>query len=115
MFISVINFIFTLINVIIYDMKITTDEVKHLANLSNIFLSESEVENLRGDLEKIVNYIELLNELDTESVEPTYSVSNNVNVWREDEIDNYGVGRDELLALARENVLNDQVKVPKVL
>ena len=96
-------------------MNITKDEVKHLAKLSNISLSESEVENLRGDLENIVNYIKQLDELDTENVEPTYSVSENQNIWREDEIDNYGVGKEELLALAGENVEAGQVKVPKVL
>ena len=96
-------------------MNITKDEVKHLAKLSNISLSESEVENLRGDLENIVNYIKQLDELDTENVEPTYSVSENQNIWREDEIDNYGVGKEELLALAGENIEVGQVKVPKVL
>lgn len=96
-------------------MNITKDEVKHLAKLSSISLNESEVENLRGDLENIVNYINQLNELDTENVEPTYSVSENQNIWREDEIDNYGVGKEELLALAGENIEAGQVKVPKVL
>ena len=96
-------------------MNITKDEVKHLAKLSNISLNESEVENLRGDLENIVNYIKQLDELDTENVEPTYSVSENQNIWREDEIDNYGVEKEELLALAGENIEAGQVKVPKVL
>ncbi len=96
-------------------MNITKDEVKHLAKLSSISLNESEVENLRGDLENIVNYIKQLDELDTENVEPTYSVSENQNIWREDEIDNYGVGKEELLALAGENIEAGQVKVPKVL
>ena len=96
-------------------MNITKDEVKHLAKLSSISLNESEVENLRGDLENIVNYIKQLDELDTENVEPTYSVSENQNIWREDEIDNYGVGKEELLALAGENIEVGQVKVPKVL
>ena len=96
-------------------MNITKDEVKHLAKLSSISLSESEVENLRGDLENIVNYIKQLDELNTENVEPTYSVSENQNIWREDEIDNYGVGKEELLALAGENIEAGQVKVPKVL
>lgn len=96
-------------------MNITKDEVKHLAKLSNISLDESEVENLRGDLENIVNYIKQLDELDTENVEPTYSVSENQNIWREDEIDNYGVEKEELLALAGENIEAGQVKVPKVL
>lgn len=96
-------------------MNITKDEVKHLAKLSNISLGEGEVESLRGDLENIVNYIKQLDELDTENVEPTYQVSENQNIWRLDEVDNYGVNKDELLKLAGQNVENGQIKVPKVL
>lgn len=96
-------------------MNITKDEVKHLAKLSNISLGEGEVESLRGDLENIVNYIKQLDELDTDSVEPTYQVSENQNIWRLDEVDNYGVNKDELLKLAGQNVENGQIKVPKVL
>lgn len=96
-------------------MSITTDEVKHLADLSSISLSDQETANLQGDLENIIKYIEQLSELNTDGVEPTYSVSENQNVWFEDKIDNYGVGKDELLALAGKNVADGQVKVPKVL
>ncbi|MDO4872164.1 MAG: Asp-tRNA(Asn)/Glu-tRNA(Gln) amidotransferase subunit GatC [bacterium] len=95
--------------------KISKDEVKHLAKLSNISLSEDEAASLQGDLANIVAYIEQLDELNTDGVEPTYSVSKNQNVWREDEIDDYGVGKVELLALAGENMQDGQVKVPKVL
>ena len=95
--------------------KISKDEVKHLAELSSISLSEEEISNLQTDLGNIVEYIEQLGELNTDGVEPTYSVSKNQNVWREDKIDDYGVKRDELLKLAGVNVEDNQVKVPKVL
>ena len=95
--------------------KISKDEVKHLAELSSISLSEEEISNLQTDLGNIVEYIEQLSELNTDGVEPTYSVSKNQNIWREDKIDDYGVKRDKLLKLAGENVEDSQVKVPKVL
>lgn len=95
--------------------KISKDEVKHLAELSSISLSEEEISNLQTDLGNIVEYIEQLSGLNTDGVEPTYSVSKNQNVWREDEINDYGVKRDELLKLAGKNVEDNQVKVPKVL
>ena len=95
--------------------RISKDEVKHLAELSSISLSEEEISNLQTDLGKSVEYIEQLSELNTDDVEPTYSVSKNQNVWREDEINDYGVKRDELLKLAGKNVEDNQVKVPKVL
>ena len=96
-------------------MKISKDEVKHLAELSNISLSDEDMESLRHDLANILGYIEQLSELDTTGVDPTYQVSANQNTWREDEIDNYGVERDQLLALAGANQAENQIKVLKVL
>ena len=98
-----------------YMEKISKEEVRHLAELSSISLSDDEVSNLQTDLGNIVEYIEQLSELNTDGVEPTYSVSKNQNVWREDEINDYGVKRAELLKLAGDNVEDNQVKVPKVL
>jgi aspartyl/glutamyl-tRNA(asn/gln) amidotransferase, C subunit len=71
------------------------------------------VDGLRQDVEKIVEYINQLGELDTSGVEPTYQVTGLENVWREDEVQS-GISRDELLELAPEKQ-NNQVKVPQVL
>ena len=95
--------------------KISKEEVRHLAEPSSISLSDDEVSNVQTDLGDIVEYIEQLSGLNTDGVEPTYSVSKNQNVWREDEINDYGVKRAELLKLAGDNVEDNQVKVPKVL
>lgn len=93
---------------------ITTDDVHHLAQLSSLQLSDSEVENLRADLENIINYINQLNEVDTSGVEPTYQVTGLENVWRGDEIDAGSVTPEQLLDLAAEQS-GHCVKVPKVL
>ena len=93
---------------------ITTDDVRHLAQLSNLQLADDEVDNLRGDLENILGYIEQLGELDTTGVEPTYQVTGLENVWRDDEVQDAGVSREQLLELAPEQADNS-VKVPKVL
>ena len=93
---------------------ITTDDVRHLADLSSLQMSDAEIESLRADIENIVNYVNQLDELDTDSVEPTYQVTRLQNIWRSDEIDAGGVSRQQLLALAAEQ--NDNcIKVPKVL
>ena len=92
---------------------ITINDVQRLASLSSMHLSDSEVQALQGDLERIIKYIEQLGELDTTGVEPTYQVTGLENVWRDDEVVS-DVGRDALLALAPDQQ-NDQVKVPKVL
>ena len=73
-----------------------------------------EVESLRVDIEKIINYINQLDELDTDGVEPTYQVTGLQNVWRDDEIIDSSVSRRQLLALVAEQSDNC-VKVPKVL
>ena len=93
---------------------ITNDDVRHLAQLSSLQMSDAEVESLRADIEKIINYINQLDELDTEGVEPTYQVTGLQNVWRDDEIIDSSVSRQQLLALAAEQSDNC-VKVPKVL
>lgn len=93
---------------------ISADEVRHLAQLSNVQLSDEEVANLGKDITSILGYIEQLNELDTQDILPTYQVTNLENVWREDEVGNSTITREQLLALAPESQ-NHQVKVPKVL
>lgn len=93
---------------------ITRDNVLHLAQLSNLELSDLEVDNLGEDISNILGYVEQLNELDTEGVEPTYQVTGLENVWRGDSIINYGVSREQLLNLSVDSTDN-QVKVPKVL
>lgn len=93
---------------------ITTDDVRHLAQLSSLQLSDDEIENLRADIENIINYINQLQELDTSGVEPTYQVTGLENVWRDDEVDDGGVTPEKLLSLAAEQA-EHSVKVPKVL
>lgn len=93
---------------------ITTNDVRHLAQLSSLQLTDDEIANLQVDLENILNYINQLSELDTTGVEPTYQVTGLKNVMRDDEVDQAAVGRDELLALAPE-ASGHSVKVPQVL
>lgn len=93
---------------------ITTDDVLNLAQLSNIQLSSEEAAALTADIENILTYIDMLGELDTTGVEPTYQVNDLKNVFREDVVNQGSVTREELLAIAPES-LDNQVKVPKVL
>ncbi|EDK72320.1 glutamyl-tRNA(Gln) amidotransferase, C subunit [candidate division TM7 genomosp. GTL1] len=94
--------------------KISKDEVARLAHLAGISLSESEIARLETELGEILRYVEQLSELDTEGVTPTYQVTDLEHVTRSDEIIDYGLGRDELLANAPDRT-DTQIKVPKVL
>ena len=95
-------------------MKITREEIDHLAELSDFSLTDAESESLGQDLENIIGYISQLDELDTEGVEPTYQVFEMENVWRDDEVLPQDANREQLLALTKESKEN-QIKVPKVL
>ncbi|EKD90539.1 MAG: hypothetical protein ACD_31C00001G0002 [uncultured bacterium] len=67
-------------------MKLTKDQVKKVAKLANLPLSEAEEEESAEQLSKILDYIDQLEKVDTRGVEPTYNVTGNENVMREDEI-----------------------------
>jgi aspartyl-tRNA(Asn)/glutamyl-tRNA(Gln) amidotransferase subunit C len=94
--------------------QISTDEVRRLAQLSSLALSDDEIEALKNDITNILGYVAQLSELDTEGVEPTFQVTGLENIWREDEVMDDGITREQLLSLAPD-VKDNQVKVPKVL
>jgi aspartyl-tRNA(Asn)/glutamyl-tRNA(Gln) amidotransferase subunit C len=65
-------------------MKLTRDEVLHIAHLARIELKEEEVEKFRRELSEILNFVEKLNELDTEGIDPKFQIIPPENVLRED-------------------------------
>jgi aspartyl-tRNA(Asn)/glutamyl-tRNA(Gln) amidotransferase subunit C len=78
--------------------QVSADEVRNLAVLSNLQLSDAQIADLQLDITNILRYIEQLNELNVENVEPTYQVTDLENVWREDEIQKSDVTKEQLLA-----------------
>ena len=67
-------------------MKITPEEVSHVANLARLRLSPEEVEVMAKQLHDILTYVAKLNELDTEGITPTTHAISIVNAFREDEV-----------------------------
>jgi aspartyl-tRNA(Asn)/glutamyl-tRNA(Gln) amidotransferase subunit C len=65
-------------------MKITDRDVKHIAQLSRLALSEEEIKTFESQLNTILEYVEQLNNLDTSNVEPTSHVVPLSNVMRDD-------------------------------
>jgi aspartyl-tRNA(Asn)/glutamyl-tRNA(Gln) amidotransferase subunit C len=65
-------------------MAISGEEVRHIAQLSRLNLSEGEVETLTGQLGAIIDYVAQLNMLDTSGIEPTSHVLPLKNVMRDD-------------------------------
>lgn len=65
-------------------MKITTDEVKYVANLAKLYVDENEAEKLTSEMESIINFANMLEEIDTNSIAPTNHAMKVQNVFRED-------------------------------
>ena len=64
---------------------ISKEEVKKIAGLARIRLSEDEEESFQKDLSSILDYVETLNEVDVLMVEPTLNAVSGSNIIREDE------------------------------
>lgn len=67
-------------------MKIDDKMIEKISGLAYLEFAENEKEKIRQDLEEILTFIEKLNELDTENVEPLIYLSENKNVEREDRV-----------------------------
>jgi aspartyl-tRNA(Asn)/glutamyl-tRNA(Gln) amidotransferase subunit C len=67
-------------------MRITKEEVDHVALLARLKFSESEKERFTSQLNSILGYMEKLGELDTTLVEPTFHAVARTNVFRQDSV-----------------------------
>lgn len=66
--------------------KLTKKQVLHIAKLAGLQLSKKEVGKFQKQLGDILDYIDILNELNTQGVEPTSQVTGLENVFREDKV-----------------------------
>jgi aspartyl-tRNA(Asn)/glutamyl-tRNA(Gln) amidotransferase subunit C len=94
-------------------MKITPEKVQELAHLARLEFEGEAAENIRRDLENILEMCESLNNLDTEGIAPLIYMTDNVNVLREDVV-HQDISHEEALknAPARDS---DYFRVPKVI
>jgi aspartyl-tRNA(Asn)/glutamyl-tRNA(Gln) amidotransferase subunit C len=80
-------------------MSVTAPQVRHIANLARIAMSEAEIERLVPELNNILGWVEQLGEVDTEGVEPLATVIEQKLRLRGDEVTD-GDCRDDILANA---------------
>ena len=94
-------------------MEVNDAMVDKLAILARLKFEDGEKAAIKADLQRMISFVEKLNELDTTGVEPLLYVSDNVNVLREDEIKG-SISRTEGLQNA---AVHDEefFKVPKVI
>lgn len=94
-------------------MKISKQEVEHVAKLARLELAEGEKDKLIDQLSNILTYVETLNGLDTKGVEPTSHVLDIKNVMRDD-VSRPGLSQELALANAPEKAAG-HFKVPKII
>lgn len=94
-------------------MSVTRKDVEYIASLSKLKFEENELENFTHQLNDILAYVEKLNELDTENVEPLSHPVENNNVFREDEL-KPSITTEEALKNAP-NKTEEFFRVPKVI
>jgi len=63
---------------------ITKEQVRHIAKLARIELSEKELKKFQRELSSILDYFDILKKIDTEKVEPTFHIEKKIKVMRED-------------------------------
>lgn len=93
--------------------KISDETIEYVGILSKLELSGGEKEAAKTDMEKMLDYIDILNELDTEGIEPMSHVFPVNNVFREDVVMN-GNNREKILENAPLRK-DDSFEVPKTI
>ena len=94
-------------------MAISKDEIKHIANLSSLNLTEKEIEKYAKEVSEILEYAETVNNVDTSMVKETIGANTNYNVFRKDEI-KQSVSKEDLLKNAP-SAEDGMFRIPKVL
>jgi aspartyl-tRNA(Asn)/glutamyl-tRNA(Gln) amidotransferase subunit C len=93
--------------------RISIDQVKHVAHLARLAITEEEAAMFQKQLDAIITYAEQLNELDTTNVEPTSHVLAMKNVMREDE-PKQGLPIEEVVKNAPDHK-DGYIRVPSIL
>lgn len=94
-------------------MKITEEIVDHIAHLARLEFEGADKDAIRNDMENIITFMDRLNELDTENVEPLIFMSDEVNRLRDD-VAQVTVSQKEALKNAPKKD-SDYFRIPKVL
>ena len=94
-------------------MKISKEEVLHVADLARLNIDESLIETFAKQLGSILEYMETLNQIDTAEIEPTSHAIDIANAFRDD-LPHLHLGRKEALSNAPE-AKNGSFIVPKVI
>ncbi|ERM82419.1 glutamyl-tRNA amidotransferase subunit C [Rhodonellum psychrophilum GCM71 = DSM 17998] len=94
-------------------MKIDVNTLKKIAHLARLEFDEAGAEKMTQDMSQILDWVEQLNEVDTQGVEPITTMSSEVNVLREDAVANHLTHEQGLKNAPQRD--SDYFRVPKVM
>ena len=94
-------------------MKVSKEELLHIANLADLNLKENEVDNYLANLQDILNFAEVVNKAPSDGLEETTLSNQNTNVFRKDEVKTFE-NHEGLLENAPEKE-RGMFKIPKVI
>ena len=94
-------------------MQVEKEEILHIAKLACLNIKEEEIEEYRKNLQDILNFAEIVNNVDTENISETIGSTNNTNVFREDEIKDFA--DKELLLQNAPTEEDNMFSIPKVI
>ena len=94
-------------------MEVNDALVQQLADLARLEFNDQEKVEIRGELQRMITFVEKLNELDTTHVKPLLHLTDDYNVFREDKVIP-GITREEALRNAP-SATEEYFKVPKII
>ena len=94
-------------------MKVSKEEIKHIADLARLEIDESEIDNYILNLQDILNFANIVSNAPVENLDVTIGANEAKNVFRKDEVEVFE-DNEALLANAKEKERN-MFKIPKVI
>ena len=94
-------------------MAVSKEEILHIAKLSDLKINENEIDEYIENLDDILNFMQILDSVNTDNVEETIGTLNNVNVFRKDEVKEFE-DKEALLQNAPEKE-DGMFRIPKVI
>ncbi len=94
-------------------MKISREEVEHVAHLARLHLSDAELQKMTAQLDTILSYVQKLEQLDTENLPPTTHAFSVCNAFREDEI-RESLSQQDSLACSPQHT-DEMFQVPRII
>lgn len=94
-------------------MKVSKEEIIHMAKLASLNLSEAEIEKYTNDMQDILSFANTIENVNTEGIDESVAATENYNVFRKDEVKEFG--NRELLLQNAPSSDNGMFHLPKVI